>query len=115
MADERYRDAFGSSSAGSTYAVYIIFRHMGQIKINHIRQFLYINTACGDIGGNQHLQCASFEFRQRFGACALAFVAMDRHALNVLCVEFFGELVGTVFGARKHQYLKPTSFFNEAT
>jgi len=43
--------ATGTASAADT--VHIIFRLHWQIVINGVANGLHINTACGDIGGNQ--------------------------------------------------------------
>ena len=72
-----------------------------------MRQLIDIQSACGDVGGDQHRQRAVLELRQRFGARRLALVAVDCGGGNAVRIQFFREPVRAVFGAGEHQHLLP--------
>ena len=50
-----------SGTPGSSNPVYVGFRNVRQIKINDIRQLIYINASRSDIGGHQNTNFLSFE------------------------------------------------------
>ena len=58
-------------------------------------EMVYIQTPRRDISSNQHLQRACFELGQRFGACALALVAVDCLSANATCVQMPHDTVGS--------------------
>ena len=72
-----------------------------------MRQFLDVQAARGDIGGNQHRHFSFFELSERPRACGLAFVPVDRGRGNAVLLELLGEAVRPVLGAREYQYLLP--------
>ena len=93
--------------------MHIVFRDIGQIKVNHLRQLFNIQTARSNIRGHKNTNLASFKTCQCFGSCALAFIAMNRRGNNALRFQMLGELIGTMFGFGKYQRLRPVTLFNK--
>ena len=81
----------------------IAFRHIGQIKIDNVRDIIDINTARRDIGCDQQPQFTGFKVSQSALALRLAFIAMDGAGANAGFFEAFYHLVSAMLGARKHQ------------
>ena len=59
----------GTTSTADT--VHIIFGHIRQFKVHHLRQLLDVQAASRDIGGYQNTHLTLFEIRQRTGAGTL--------------------------------------------
>ena len=72
-----------------------------------MRQFVNIDAAGGNVGRHQHANIAVLEALQGLRAGALAFVAMQCHALNAVFGQEFSDVVGAKFGARENQHLAP--------
>src|SRR3546814_10676094 len=62
-------------------------RHIGQFEIHHLRQLVDIQSACGNVGGDQHAHCAFLEIIECLGACTLALVAVNCGGFNAVLVE----------------------------
>ena len=105
--------AGGAGAAGAADAVHVVFRHVGQFEIDHLRQLVDVQTARGDVGGDQHRQRAVLELRQRTRTCGLALVAVDGGRLDAMLGQVLGELVGAVLGAGEHQRLEPLLFLDQ--
>ncbi len=60
----------------------IVFRHIGQFVVDHLRQLLDIEPASRDLGGHQRGDLSALEHVQRFHPCRLALVAVDGRRLN---------------------------------
>jgi hypothetical protein len=80
----------------------VIFCHHRQLEIHDVGQFLDVEAARGDIGGDQHRHLALFELSERARACGLAFVPVDSRSRNAVLLELLRETVRTVFGSRKY-------------
>ena len=110
---QRDRLATGTGATGATDAMHIIFGHIGQLVIHDVRQLIDIDTARRDVSRAQHLQAAALEFSQRPRARALALVAVNGQRSDAVLVQLFGQPVGTVLGAHKHQHLLPLVFLDQ--
>ncbi|OFA01229.1 hypothetical protein DUPY_21870 [Duganella phyllosphaerae] len=104
---QRHRFAGGARAAGTADAVHIVFRHVRQVVVDHVRQLVDVDTARGDVGGDQHLQRAVLELAQRAGTGRLALVAVNGHGGDAVATQFFHQVVGAVLGAGKYQHLGP--------
>ena len=49
------------STTGTADTVNVIFRHVRQLIVHHVRQLFNIQTARGDIGRHQHTNVAGFK------------------------------------------------------
>ena len=63
-----------------------------------------VDAAGRDIGRHQDAQLTGTKPLQGALAGALGFVAVDRLGVDAGLAELFGDPVGTVLGARKHQH-----------
>ena len=78
-----------------------------------MRQLVYVQSARGNIRGNQYPYLAGFKIRQCPGARALALVAMNRGSRNAIGIQLFGKTVGTMLGTVEYQYLFPVVRTNQ--
>ena len=69
-----------------------------------MRQLVDINTARGDVGGDQYADVAFFEAFECFSTRALAFVAVNSSGLQPVFNEFFCQPVGAMLGAGEHDH-----------
>ena len=100
-------------TSGAANAVNIIFRHVRQLVVDHVRQLTNIQSTCGDIRCHQNAHFASFKLSECPCACSLRFVAVNCCRLQIIFVELLSKTVGAVLGACKHQHLLPSSISNE--
>ena len=94
-------------ATGTTDAVDVIFRHVGQIEIHYLGQLGNIQAAGGDVGGHQDGHLAVLEFAQGLGAGALALVGMDGGGADAVFHQVVHQTVGAVLGATEHDRLGP--------
>jgi hypothetical protein len=81
---QAHRVAIFASAASAANAVHVIFAHVGNFIIHHVRQLVNINASRSNVGSHQSAQLAAFEFSQRQRTSRLAFVAMQRHRADAL-------------------------------
>ena len=105
--------AISSRAAGTANPVHIIFAHIGNFVVHHMRQIINVDSACGNIGGHQGAYVAALEACQRLCARSLALVAVQCHRLNAVFGQEFGDVVGAKFGAGEHQHLAPVLLLND--
>ena len=91
-------------STRSPNAVDIAFSLVRQFEIEHMGDAVHIDAPGRDIGRDQHPDIAGFEPLEGPLPCALGFVAVDRLGRDAGPVESFGDPVGAVLGARKHDH-----------
>ena len=96
-----------ASPTGTADTVYIILGHVGQFKVDHLRQLVDIQASRPNIGSNQHSYITTLETSQRLGPCTLALVAMDRGSADAIALQTLRQAVGDVFGTGKDQHLFP--------
>lgn len=84
--DEGDRPTSGTGAASTTDAVHVVFRHLRQIIVHHLRQLIDIDTPRRDVCGHQNLQLPLFETIQHLGAVRLALVAMNGRSMNASCL-----------------------------
>ena len=105
--------AIGAGATGAANAVNVVFTHIGNLVVHHVRQVVNVNAARGDVSGHQGADIATFEAAQRLGAGSLALVAVQGHGLNAVFGQKFSHIVGTKLGAGKHQHLAPVVFLDD--
>jgi hypothetical protein len=69
--------------------MHVIFRDVGQLEVHDLRQLINIETASGDIGGDQHGNFALFKVIQGTGARSLAFIAMNGRGRQTVFDQLF--------------------------
>ena len=103
-ADQRDGDAAGIRTGGPPDAVDILLGHIGQFVIEHMAYAGHVDTARGDIGGDQHADAALAEGVQRLFALRLALVAMDRDRIDAGMIQALDEPVTTMLGAHEDKH-----------
>ena len=112
-AHQRAGLTFTAGTTGTANTVHIVFRHVGQFIVHHVRQFADVNAACGDISCAQHLQLAGLEFSQSPSTCSLALVAVYRHRRDAIFGQVFCQVIRAMLGTGKHQYLEPVMVLDQ--
>ena len=113
QAHQVHGSAVGASPACATNAVHIVFAHIGDFVVHHVRQVVDVNAACGNVGGHQGAHITALEAGQRLGAGGLALVAVQRHGGNAVLLQKLGHVVGAKLGAGEHQHLAPVLRVND--
>ena len=108
-ADQRERFPGCRRTAGTADTVHVVFRHVWQLVVHHVRQLFNVQATGGDVGCHQHTYVAGFKISQRAGTRTLTLVAVDRRAANTVFIELFRQVVSAVLGAGKDQYLLPVA------
>ncbi len=93
--------------------MHVVFAHIGDVVVDHVRQVVDVDPARSDVGGHQGADGAALEVGQRLGARALALVAVQRQRTDAVGIEVVGHVVGAKLGACKHQHLAPVVFFDD--
>ena len=92
MLGDRDGQAVAAGAAGAADAMHVVFRHFGQIVIDHMRDRRHIDAARGDVGGHQHAQLAAAQAHQGAVALALRHAAVKRgHRMAQLLFPFGAE------------------------
>src|SRR5690606_23305808 len=110
---QRQGHAFATGTASTANTVNVVFRHVRQFEVDHVRQLIDVQTASGNVGSNQHHNLAVLETGQRTGTSRLALVAMQGFGGHTVLGQFFGQAVGAVLGAAEHQNLVPAAFADD--
>src|SRR5690606_27069255 len=100
--DQGNRFSFGAGTGSTTDAVYVVFRHIRQVEVDHIRQLVNVDTAGSNVSGYQYLQHAVLELVQHTGTLGLAFVAMDGAGLDAVFLQQLYQLVGAMLGTAEY-------------
>ena len=100
---ERDCNAFGAGARGAADAMDVSLGHVRQVEVDDVANAVDVDTAGGDVGGDQDAGAARAEGVQGVDALALAFVAVDGRADNSCTIEGANDLVGSVLGAGEDQ------------
>jgi hypothetical protein len=63
----------------------------------------HVDAACGDVGGDEHVDHARLEAGERLLALALGLVAVHRGGLDTVPLQALDQPVGTVLGPHEHE------------
>src|SRR6185369_7892693 len=99
--------------AGAADPVHIVFRHVRDFVIHHVRQVVDVDAARGDVGGDQCADVSALETGQGLRAGGLALVAVQRHRVDAVLAKEFSHVVGAELGAGEHQHLAPVVFLDD--
>ena len=108
-ADQRERFTGCRRAAGTANTVNVIFRHVRQLVVHHVRQLFNVEATGSDVGRHQHADIAGFKVRQRTGTRALALVTVNGGAADAVFIQLFRQVVCAVLGAGKDQHLLPVA------
>ena len=104
-----------TGAASTADAVHVVFADVGDFVIDHVWQFVDINTAGGNVGGYKGAYVAALETGQRLCTGCLALVAMQGHSSDAIFFQKLRHIVGTKFGAGEHQHLAPIVFIDDVS
>ena len=107
------RPTFTARTRGAPDAVDILFRHVGQLVIEHMAHGRNVQAARGDVGGHQHAQFTGTERRKCLCALRLAAVAMDGARINLVRCQLAYDAVRAVLGAGEHDAAGHAFFFQK--
>tara|TARA_B100001778_G_C18428958_1_gene556871 strand:- start:54 stop:482 length:429 start_codon:yes stop_codon:yes gene_type:complete len=94
---ERVGQSFASCPCRSANAMDVDFGLIGKIKIEHVGDVLYIDTATGDIGSHEHKHITFFERGKGFGSSGLTLVTMNGIGWNADLAELLRQAVCSMF------------------
>ena len=98
--------AAGAASAAHTVQVRLVV--LGNRVVDHVGHVVDIDTACGDVGGDQDVLFASLERGHRALARLLAHVTVDGNGLESAVLKFLSHLRRRALGAREDNRLAST-------
>ena len=93
--------------------MHIVFRHIGQFVVDHLRKFLDVESAGRDLCRHQTGDLATLEHVERFDSRRLALVTVDGRRLNACALELLRQAIRAVLGAGKNQYLAPLALLDQ--
>ena len=91
--------------AGASDTVDVVFGLGRQFVVDDEGQLGDVQSACGDVGGDEDAQAAFFEGVEGFKAALLGFVAVDGLGGKVAAHEVAGHLIDALFGFAEHDDL----------
>jgi len=83
--------------------LYVVLGDVRQFVVDHVRQQLDIESARGDVGGDQHVDGALLEIFERLHAFALGAVAVDRGGCDAIAHQLARQAVRIALHAHEHQ------------
>ena len=95
-------DALLPCSTRTTASVRVRFQIVGNGVIDNVRQIVNIETACGNVGGNQHVQILVTEFFHHIITLSLRQIAMKRIGIIAVRHQFFGNFLGLFTGTAEN-------------
>lgn len=95
--------ALGPGSGGAADAVNVGFGFVGDVIIDHKGDVLDVDTARGNIGGDEDARALAAKVLERTLTGALAFISMDGFSPQAGMTHLTDESIGAVFGAAKDE------------
>ena len=102
MADERDHEAGRSGAGGTTRTVQIGLSVFGGVVVQHARDPVDVDPACGDVGGDERLDPTDLERGERTVALVLRPAAVDRRRAHACLLELRSETIGAAARATEH-------------
>jgi hypothetical protein len=103
MGNQGYCLAFGAGASGAADTMDIIFSDHWHVEVYHPGKLLDIETACGDIRGDEDMGFAGLEIAKSLTPGALAFVSVNCRYAKAGCSEVPAKAVGATLGAAGHE------------
>ena len=100
---ERDGDAAVSGAAGASDAVHVVFRLVGHVVVDDVRQLADVQTARGDVRRHEHADLALLEAVERVLPVQLGFVAVDGARADVGARQIVRHLVRPRLGAHEDE------------
>src|SRR5688500_13353064 len=90
--------------AGAADAMHVLLRLRREVVVDAVRDAIDINAARCDVRGDQHSNLTRLESLQRSQALALCAIGMQCGGAQSRILQFAGDLIGAMLGAREHEY-----------
>ena len=90
-------------TAGPADAVDIILGVHGEVVVYDVGNSIDIDSAGGDVGGNQDPDLAGLKSTESTNSLILGTIGMQRGRADTGAFQFSRHTVGTVLGSRKHE------------
>src|SRR5207253_7519773 len=100
---ERDRGAVPSSSPGTPGSVDVALVLVGWIEVDHLRDVVEVEPACGDVGGDERLDLAALEACESSLTRVLGHISVHPDGLHVLSPEPLHEPVRSSLRAGEHE------------
>lgn len=104
--------AFFAGASGSSDSVDVVLRDIGEFEVNDMRKVGDIDTAGGDVRGDEYADVVRLEILKRSLAGGLALVPVDCGGCDPVGIELLGEAVRSMLGAGENQYLAPVAILD---
>src|SRR5690606_11266329 len=101
--DEQDRLARAAGTAGATDAMHVRLDVGRQVVVDHVADAVDVETAGGDVGGDDDVEVAGTQALHRLFAQRLGHVAVQRATGKSTRLELLGELDRGDSGAHEHQ------------
>jgi hypothetical protein len=76
---------------------------VGRVEVDDVRDAHDVDAACGDVGGDEHVDRTRLEAGERLLALALGLVAVHRYRLDAVSLQALDQPVGAVLGPHEHE------------
>ena len=88
-----------------------VFRDLGQIVVDDVRDVLHVNAARRQVGRHQNAKAPLLKSSQGRGALGLRAVAMDHGGGKAFAIQVLGQALGAALGAG--EYKAAAGFFRQ--
>ena len=102
--DERDGGPRGEGATGAADTVHVILERVGEVEVHHVGDTLDVDTAGGDVGGDQDADLAVLEGLQGALTLALRAVGVDRGTRDVGAGQLTADAVRAVLGAGEDEH-----------
>ena len=99
---QRHRDSRSACAPGATDPVHVAFRFVRQLEVEHVAHRVDVDTARGNVGGNEYPGLTVLERFERTLPSVLRFVAVNGFGSDAVAIELLGHAIGAVLRTREH-------------
>src|SRR5690606_35061376 len=99
--NQQQRATFTPGTTGTTDTVYIGFRVVGHVDVEHVGNTRHVKTTGGHVGGNNDVQTTILERLDDALTLVLGNVAIQRGSLVALGFQRGGQIQGGLLGAHE--------------
>ncbi len=100
---ERQCHSFVCGPAGASDTVYIRLWLVGDLKIDHVRELIYIQSSGGDIGCYKYAGLLRFKIRQSSLSIVLRLIAVNRLGFDSGIGQKSSDLISSIFRTGKNK------------
>ena len=101
--EESGSEALRAGAAGASHAMDEILGHLGEIVVDDVSDILDVNTARGQVGGDEDPEAALLKACKCRGSLRLRAVAVNLGGGKAVVIEAFRDALGATLGAGEDQ------------